>query len=268
MDFKNQVILITGASSGIGRRLALDLTAKGAVVVGCGRSQERLQQLLKEMRLTSPASTVFVCDMMEPAEVASMIGDTLAEFGRIDILINNAGIGMRQPFAEMPLATIAEIMRTNYFGTVYCTHEALPSMIARGSGHIVNISSGAGKIGSLNMGAYSASKFAINGLSESLYHELKPLGIHVSVVSPGPVRTEFNRLFVDTEPKSPAALMITPEAVSRAVLRVIETKEFDLVMPRWLAFACWLKRLMPNIFRIVSHRRFRAYVRSQKNHHA
>ena len=268
MDFRDQVVVITGASNGIGRRLALDLTAKGAVVVGCGRSQERLQQILKEMRLTSPASTVFVCDVSDPAQVTSMIGKTLAEFGRIDILINNAGIGMRQSFAEMSLETVAEIMRTNYFGTVYCTHEVLPSMIARGSGHIVNISSGAGKIGSPNMAAYCASKFAINGLSESLYHELKPLGIDVSVVCPGPVRTEFNRLFADNQPKSPASLVIAPEAVSRAVIRVIETKKFELVMPRWLALMCWVKRMMPNLFRIVFHHTFRAYVRAQKNHHA
>jgi short-subunit dehydrogenase len=268
MDFKDQIVLITGASNGIGRRLAIDLAAKGAVVVGCGRSQERLQQLLKEMRLTSSASTVFVCDVSDPAQVTSMIGKTLAEFGRIDILINNAGIGMRQPFAEMSLETVAEIMRTNYLGTVYCTHEVLPSMIARGSGQIVNISSGAGKIGTLNMAAYCASKFAVNGFSESLYHELKPLGIHVSVVCPGPVRTEFNRSFSGTQPKSPPSLMMTPEAVSQVLIRAIETKKFELVTPRWLALICWFKRIMPNLFRVVFHRTFRAYVTAPKGRHA
>ena len=268
MDFRDRVILITGASNGIGRRLAIDLAGKGALVVGCGRSQERLQQLLKEMRLTSPASTVFVCDVSDPAQVTAMIGKTLADFGRIDILINNAGIGMRQPFAEMSVETAAEIMRTNYLGTVYCTHEVLPSMIARGSGQIVNISSGAGKIGTLNMAGYCASKFAVNGLSESLYHELKPLGIHVSVVCPGPVRTEFNRSFANTQPKSPPSLMMTPEAVSRAVIRVIETKKFELVTPGWLALICWFKRIMPNLFRVVFHRTFRAYVTAPKKRHA
>ena len=124
-----------------------------------------------------------------------MVANVLARYGAIDILINNAGIGMRQPFVEMPLDTIEEIMRTNYFGAVYCTREVVPSMIAKGHGHIVNISSVAGHIGTLNMAAYCASKFALNGFSESLYHELKPLGIDISVVCPGAVKTAFNRAF-------------------------------------------------------------------------
>src|SRR5918992_818163 len=160
MDFTDRIILITGASDGIGKRLALDLAGRGAVIIGCGRSGQRLGVLLADLQRTSPRSVTIRCNVGSRDEVRAMIANVLAEFDAIDILINNAGIGMRQPFVEMSLDTIAEIMRTNYFGTVYCTHEVLPSMIARGSGHIVNISSGAGKIGSLNMSAYSASKFA------------------------------------------------------------------------------------------------------------
>ena len=115
---------------------------------------------------------MMACDVSDPEQVHGMIEKILTDFGGVDILINNAGIGMRKPFAETSLSTIEEIMRINYLGAVYCTHELLPSMIARGSGHIVNISSGAGKIGTLNMAAYCASKFAMNGWSESLYHEL------------------------------------------------------------------------------------------------
>jgi len=264
MDFKSQVILITGASNGIGRRLALDLATKGAVVIGCGRSQERLDEMLTEVRHISSSSAAIACDIGQLDQVRVMIAKVLADFGKIDILINNAGIGMRQPFVEMSFEIIEDIMRTNYLGAVYCTHEVLPSMIARGRGHIVNTSSGAGKIGTLNMAAYSASKFAINGFSESLYHELKPLGIDVSVVCPGPVETNFNRLFADTQPKSPPRLIITPEAVSQAVIAVIETKKFEVVVPRWLALMCWFKRMTPNLFRSVSHRAFRRHVISAK----
>src|SRR5438093_1575527 len=163
MNFKSQVILITGASNGIGRRLALDLAAKGAVVIGCGRSQERFDEMLTEVRYISSSSAVIACDIGQLDQVRVMIAKVLADFGKIDILINNAGIGMRQPFVEMSFEIIEDIMRTNYLGAVYCTHEVLLSMIACGRGHIVNISSGAGKIGILNMAAYSASKFAING---------------------------------------------------------------------------------------------------------
>jgi hypothetical protein len=260
MDFKDQVILITGASNGIGKRLAVDLAARGAVVAGCGRSITRLKETLKEVRGASPASTMIGCDVSDAEQVQGMVGKIIADFGKIDVLINNAGVGMRKPFIETDLKTIEEIIRVNYLGAVYCTHEALPSMIAQKGGHIVNISSGAGLIGTLNMAAYCASKFALNGWSESLYHELKPLGINVSVICPGPVETEFSHDFRESEPKSPPSMIVSTEAVAQAVIKVIENKRFEIVLPRWLALMSALKRHLPNLFRAVAHRRFRPHV--------
>lgn len=260
MDFKDRVIFISGASNGIGKQLAIDLAARGAVVVGCGRSRDRLVETLKEVRKLSPKSLMIACDIGDAEQVQGMMKKVLADFGGIDILINNAGIGMRRPFVDTPLETIEAIMRTNYLGAVYCAHEVLPAMIARGSGHIVNISSGAGIIGTLNMGGYCASKFAMNGWSESLYHELKPLGVNVSLVCPGPVSTQFNSEFRNTEPKSPPQLFIGAEAVSQAVLRAIEKNQFEVIMPRWLALMCAIKRFAPGLFRAMAQRRFRSYV--------
>ena len=208
MDFTNQIVLITGASSGIGKQLAIDFAKRGAVVIGCGRSIARLKDVLKQARQTSPTSLMIGCDVGDPEQVHGMIERVLTDYGRVDILINNAGIGMRKPFHQTDLTTIEEIMRVNYFGAVYCTHELLPSMIARGNGQIVNISSVAGNIGTLNMAAYCASKFAMNGWSESLYHELTPLGVKVSLVCPGPVHTGFSRNFRDSEPQSPPSLFV------------------------------------------------------------
>ncbi len=260
MEFNRQIILITGASNGIGKQLAIDFAKRGAVVIGCGRSIARLKAVLKEVRQTSPASAMMGCDVSDVEQVHGMIEKILTDFGRVDILINNAGIGMRKPFAETSLSIIEEIMRINYFGAVYCTHELLPSMIARGDGHIVNISSVAGKIGTLNMAAYCASKFAMNGWSESLYHELKPFGVSVSLVCPGPVHTDFSRDFHDSEPQSPPSLFIESSAVSQAVFKVIERNRFELIMPRWLALMCWVKRLSPGLFRYLAQRRFRRHV--------
>ena len=260
MNFTNQVVLITGASSGIGRCLAIDFAKLGAVVIGCGRSQQRLDTTLTEVRRASPSSTMIPCDVGNRQEVQSMVAKVLADFGKIDILINNAGIGMRKPFAETSVDTIEEIMRINYFGMVYCTHAALPSMIARGGGHIVNISSVAGIIGTPNLSGYCASKFAMNGFSESLYYELKPLGIHVSVICPGPVRTDFNRSFADIKPKSPGFLMLAPETVSRLVIRAIARKKFEVVMPWSLALITRVARMAPSLFRAVALRAFRSYV--------
>jgi uncharacterized protein len=264
MNFQDQVVLITGASNGIGRCLAIDLAARGAIVVGCGRSAERLQATATELQRKSPLSNMIKCDVTKLEEVDAMVNKVLSEFGKIDILINNAGIGMRKPFADTPIDVIETIMKTNYLGLVYCTHEVLPSMIAQGSGHIVNISSAAGKIGTLNLAGYCASKFAMNGLSESLYHELTPLGINVSVICPGAVRTDFNKGFADMPPKSPSALVVSPEFVSAAVIKAIEKKRFEVVLPRWLALICWFKRITPNLFRAVAHRSFRHVVEAKK----
>jgi uncharacterized protein len=259
MDFTERVILITGASDGIGKRLALDLAARGAVIIGCGRSAERLGAVSTELQRTSPRSITIRCDVGSRDEVRAMVANVLARYDAIDILINNAGIGMRQTFVEMPLDTIEELMRTNYFGAVYCTREVLPSMIARRRGHIVNISSVAGHIGTWNMAGYCASKFAMNGFSESLYYELKPLGIDVSVVCPGPVKTGFNRAFAQTSPKSPEFIMMSPQSVSQTVMKVLERKRFQIITPRSLAWVCAFKRFMPGLFRAISYRMFRSY---------
>jgi len=200
------------------------------------------------------------CDVSDAEQVRGMVAKVLADYGKIDVLINNAGIGMRKPFVETELDTIEAMIRVNFLGAAYCTHAVLPSMIARKRGHIVNISSGAGKIGTLNMSAYCASKFALNGWSESLYYELRPLGIKVSIVCPGPVRTEFNRDFRDTEPKSPPRLLVTPEVVAREIIKVIEKDKFEVITPRWLAFLCAIKRHMPNLFRALAQRKFRQYI--------
>jgi short-subunit dehydrogenase len=260
MDFKAQVILITGASNGIGKQLAIDFAARGAIVAGCGRSIARLKETLKEVRRASPTSVMIGCDVSDAEQVRGMVGKVLEDYGKIDILINNAGVGMRRPFVETSIETIETITRTNYLGALYCAHEVLPSMIARGRGHIVNISSGAGKIGTLNMAAYCGSKFALNGWSESLYHELKPLGINVTVVCPGPVQTDFSADFRDSEPKAPPERIVSAAAVCQAVIQAIEKNKFEVVMPRWVALLDALRRHMPNLFLTLAQRRFRVHV--------
>ena len=258
MDFKGRVALVTGASSGIGRRLAVDLAARGATVVGCARSREGLEETAVELKRYGGSSQVIVCDVGDPGQVKGMIEDIVARFGKIDILINNAGFGSYRSFAESSMESIEAMTRTNYLGTVYCTKAALPSMIARRSGHIVNISSVSGKIGTPNMAGYSATKFAQIGLSESLYHELKPHGIHVAVVCPGPVRTNFRLLYDDRAPKPPVFMVLDAADVSKAVIRAMETKKFEIILPKSLAFVCFLKGLMPGLVRFLTFRALRS----------
>src|SRR2546426_3520305 len=252
MDFKDKVTLITGASSGIGRQLAIDLAARGASVIGCARSEKRLQETLLQMKRTNPSAAVFVCDVSDSKQVKAMVHKVLSQFGKIDILINNAGFGHYQSLTNLPLDSIEEMVRTNLLGTIHCTKEALPSMVERRSGHIVNVSSVSGKIGTPHMSSYCATKFALNGLSESLYHELKPLGTHVSVICPGPVRTNFRVLYDHLAPKPPSFMVLSVDEVSRAVIRAIERRKFEVIIPRWLALACLVKALMPSFFRLVA----------------
>ena len=261
MDFKDQVIVITGASSGIGKQLAIDLAGRGAIVAGCGRSIARLKETLKEVRRVSPSSLMIGCDISDAEQAQGMIRKILDDFGKIDVLINNAGIGMRRPFSETDLAAIEEMLRTNYLGAVYCAHAALPSMIAQRSGHIVSVSSAAGLIPTLNLAGYCASKFALNGWAESLYYELKPLGVHVSIVCPGPVQTEFNRKFRDSVPKSPPNLILSSTEVTRAIIRTLETRRFEIVLPRQFALISAVRRHAPRLFRALAERKFRAQVR-------
>ena len=259
MNFKNQVVLITGASSGIGQRLAIDLAARGATVVGCARSRDRLNETERDVQRLSASSTVHVCDVSDPQQVQAMVEKVLAQFGRIDILINNAGFGLYKTLADSSVESIEAVLRTNFLGVVYCAKAVLPSMMARRSGHIVNIASGAGKIGTPNMASYCASKFAMIGLSESLYHELRPYDIYVSVICPGPVRTNMQLMFDQLAAGvwTPELLILKTEEVSLAVIRAIEKKRFEAVIPLWLALACRFKAVFPTIFRALSYHMLR-----------
>lgn len=262
MDFKNSIALVTGASSGIGQQVAVDLAARGATVVASSRSLERLQETAERLKRYG-ASEVVECDVSDSGAVRRMVEAALKKYGRIDILVNNAGFGAYEPLAQSSYDTIESMLATNYLGTVYCTREVLPSMIARRSGAIVNISSVSGKIGAPNMALYSATKFAQIGFSESLYHELKPQGVHVSVICPGPVRTNFRRGFDALAPRPPEFLVLDTAAVSRGVIRAIEKKKFEIVLPKSLAFVCFLKGWMPNVVRFLTARAMRTASRKR-----
>lgn len=267
MDFRKKVVLITGASAGIGKQLAIELARRGATIVGCGRSHERLQGALSELKSLSPASSMHACDVGSHEQVREMIRKVLGDLGQIDVLVNNAGIGFYRNFADSSVDSIEAVARTNFYGAIYCIKEVLPSMIERRSGHIVNVASLAGKIGTPNMAPYCASKFALVGLSESLYHELRPLGIHVSLICPGAVRTEMP-LFLEEVAAGvwiPEFALLEPAGVSRAIIRAIEKKRFEVILPFWFTLVCGVKALVPNIFHRASHHvlRFRAKPRGK-----
>lgn len=181
--------LITGCSTGFGRALAQMLLERGERVAASARRPEVLADLVAAHGGRALALRL---DVTCPQDVANAVAAARAQFGQIDVLVNNAGYGHFGPLEACTMDDARAVMETNYFGAVAMIREVLPDMIARRTGQIVNIGSVAGQIGFPALGLYCATKFAVSGLSESLGAELAPLGIHVTIAELGPFNTEFN----------------------------------------------------------------------------
>ncbi len=185
-----KIAVVTGASSGIGKASAIALAGEGAVVVLASRNFAELEKMSKSLNKKNPNSAfAFKCDLTDKKQIEMLSNFVLKKFGKIDILLNNAGIAFWKKFNEMPLDEIEKTISLNLMGTIYCTKAFLPQFLEQKSGTIINISSGLGKRGATGAVAYCASKFGVVGFSESLYWELKDFGINVSCVLPGKVDT-------------------------------------------------------------------------------
>lgn len=190
--FRDRVAIVTGGGLGIGFGTASVLAERGAAVVIAEINREagqRAEQALTERGLTA---RFIQTDVTDPASVDSLVTSTAAQFGRIDVLVNNAGYGLFGAVEELSEAEGRKVMETNFFGLLNLTRAVLPHMRARRSGHIINISSVAGLMGIPGCGLYNASKFAVTGLSEALAQEMAPFNVRVTVVAPGGFRTQFS----------------------------------------------------------------------------
>ncbi|MDA1315512.1 MAG: SDR family oxidoreductase [Acidobacteria bacterium] len=222
-QLNERVALVTGGSRGIGLAVAKALLAEGASVVICARRQESLDEALDELR---PLGRVEgrVCDVGRFAEVAELFQFMDETFGRIDFLINNAGVGRFAPIGEIDPATWDEVIATNLSGVFYCCHQAIPLMKKGGGGFIINIGSLAGKHAFAGASAYCASKFGLGGLSEAMMLDLRHDKIRVSTIMPGSVDTKFGGA------DRPAAdWKIAPEHIAETVLHLLMMPERSLV---------------------------------------
>jgi len=183
-----KVWFITGASSGFGRLLAEHLLALGANVVATARQRDTLHDLTLRYAANSQ---ILGLDVTKPAQVDGAVKDALARFGHVDVLVNNAGYGVTGALEEVAENEYMPMFETNVFGLIRVTKALLPQFRERRSGNIINLSSIGGLVGLPGWSMYNATKFAVEGLSEALGAELDPLGIHVTIVEPGPFRTEF-----------------------------------------------------------------------------
>lgn len=180
--------LITGISSGLGEALAQAVIAKGDFVIGTFRKKEQVNTFIQKHPQKAFA---FLADITDEKQIDELVKKSISKFGKIDVLVNNAGIGFVGAIEETSLQEVRRVFEANFFGTLQLTQAILPHMRKQKKGHIVQISSHGGIKAFAGFGIYNASKFALEGFSEALAQEVLPLGIHVSIVEPGPFRTKF-----------------------------------------------------------------------------
>jgi short-subunit dehydrogenase len=232
-SFKNKVALVTGGSDGIGKALVELLLHSGAKVSTCGRSREKFKQL--EENYSGYPLLIETADVSREEDCKRLVDATVAAFGTIDLLINNAGISMRALVLDTELDTIRKVMDINFWGTVYCTKHALPYII-RQKGVVTGISSIAGYRGLPGRSGYSASKFAVQGWLEALRTEMLPAGVHVMWVCPGFTTSNIRNVALNSEakpqgetPMDEGAMMPASECALH-ILKAVEKRKRTLVL--------------------------------------
>ncbi len=191
VDISKQVVAVTGASSGIGEATALACVEAGAAVALAARRSDRIDALAQRINDAGGRAIAVQTDVGSEEQARAFIERAHAELGRLDVLVNNAGVMLLGPIAGAPTEEWRRMIHANVFGVLYCTHAALPLMAAQGAGHIVNVSSVAGRLARQGSGVYNLTKFGVGAFSESLRQEGVALGVRVTLIEPGAVATEL-----------------------------------------------------------------------------
>ncbi|WP_296705539.1 SDR family oxidoreductase [Algoriphagus sp.] len=259
MKFKNKVVIITGATSGIGAACAYAFGSEGARIAITGRNPEKLEVERKILDDAGIEVIAILSDSGSEIDNQKMADEVLSKFGRIDILINNAGISMRALFQDLDLEVFKKVMDTNFWGTVYATKYCLPS-IMKNKGSIVGISSINGFRGTPARTAYTASKYAMNGFFESLRTEVMHEGVHVLVASPGFTASNIrnNALTANgaSQGESPRdeSNMMSPGDVAEAIVKATLKRKRDLVLTSQGKLVVFLNKWIPGIMDGIVYR--------------
>lgn len=236
-----QVVLITGGSAGLGRAIALAFAKRGAKLVLVARDAARLEEAAADVIATGSEVLTVTADITRDEDVRRMLDETIARFGRLDVLVNNAGKSARGKLLDVSLDDYRALWELNFLSLVRCTQAAAPHLIAS-KGHIVNIGSLASKSASRYIGAYATSKFPVAAFSQQLRLELAGDGVHVLLVCPGPIQREDagsrygdEMATLPESAKKPGAGVkikgLRPEAVAERIVRAVERRELELVLP-------------------------------------
>lgn len=249
---KDKVVIITGGSSGIGKALAREFGRNGSRIMITGRNKEDLDKTVEELHSEGIEIIGHVADVSEPADNDLMAEHCISAFGRIDILINNAGISMRALFHEVDLDVVRRVMDINFWGVLHATRSCLPE-ITKQKGSIVGISSIAGYRGLPGRTGYSASKFALNGFLEVLRTEMLYTGVHVLTACPGFTASNIRKRSLTRDgtaqgesPRDESAMM-TAEECARHIYRATVRRKSILILTAQGKFTVWLNRIWPGL---------------------
>lgn len=253
MDFKNKVVIITGASSGIGKSCAEEFAKRGAHLVLAARQYVTLCEITADLEKTYSIRAIAVqADVSREEDCKLVVKQALVTFDRVDILVNNAGLSMRALFNELDLSVLRNLMDVNFWGTVYCTKYALPEIL-KTKGSIIGVSSIAGYRGLPGRTGYSASKFAMNGFMESLRTELLKSGVHVMVACPGFTTSNIRVAALASdglahgETSMEEGKMMTSEEVAVRIVDGIAARKRTLVMTGQGKLTVWINKLLPGL---------------------
>ncbi|MGA3089426.1 MAG: SDR family NAD(P)-dependent oxidoreductase [Terriglobales bacterium] len=249
MEMDGKVVVVTGASMGIGEAIAKVFADAGASVVLLSRDASRAEAARHRVGHTD-RTLALACDVRKREDVDRALGLTLHHFDRVDVWVNNAGVGIRDTVAEMESGACRELIETNFFATIACMQAVVPALREEGGGSIINISSVAGHVPLPNMSLYCASKFAMNALGKGARLELRRDHINVLTVCPGYVRTAFGEHVLANRRGNvrPAAVKgVTPERVARATYRGYRKKKREIVVPWTMIPVIKLYQLFPAV---------------------
>jgi short-subunit dehydrogenase len=251
VDYRDKVVIVTGASSGIGYVTAQAFAAKGAQVVGVARREENLRRLVEECAAAGGWCSYLAGDLGERAFAERIVDETVARCGRLDVLINNAAVSKHKQIYHTSAEEAEFVMRVNFLSCVWTTFAAIPAMLRQGGGTIVNISSFAAKVSPPREALYAASKGAMNSFTEGLWNDLEGSNIHVALINPGPIDTEI--WLKEDEPVAFDGYKYPPTIITDAIFAAIEKRRYEMTVPQrnpMLMTARALRLLLPAVLRM------------------
>jgi len=258
VDFKNKVVLITGASSGIGKQTAIEFAKLGSSIILVARRKNKLEQVENELKQFNVNTLVCVCDVSKKDQVDELSKIVLQKFDSVDILVNNAGFAIYGLVSDLSINEIESQMETNYFGMIYCVKNFLPLMLKKKSGHIVNVASVGASFSVPGVSSYCATKFAMLGFSEGLKHELYGTGVGLTVVSPIMVRTPlFEHPSFTNFSKFSTGVSLSSETVAKTIIKASNSSRFEIVVPSVARVVIWFKQTFPFLINPIIGRIFR-----------